>query len=137
MKLTGTATLIREGHVVHVHFDALLARFAQLFSGTPERLEERIYDPLVRADHDIAINWAPYAAVRGGKVDHCGTNIVSVFTSDGRCLISGIAAPIASINRRIPKSFLFRRPGRWGRLSQFQNSADFITGMNALQHSNF
>jgi hypothetical protein len=33
-----------------------------VFSRSPERLEERIDDPFVRIDDDIAIIWAPYEA---------------------------------------------------------------------------
>jgi hypothetical protein len=87
----GTATLIRNGQVLQLHFDAFVARLSEVFSRSPERIEERIYDPLVRIDDDIAIIWAPYDVLIGDKVDHCGTNIVNLIHRDGRWLISGLA----------------------------------------------
>jgi hypothetical protein len=87
----GTATLIRNGQVLQLHFDAFVATLSEIISRSPERWEERIYDPLVRVDDDIAIIWAPYTAFRGGKIDHCGTNIVNLIHRDGRWLISGLA----------------------------------------------
>jgi hypothetical protein len=54
-------------------------------------LEERIHDPLVRVDHDIAMAWTPYDFFVDGELDPGGTNIVSFLKIDGRWLISGIA----------------------------------------------
>jgi hypothetical protein len=87
----GTATLIRNGQILQLHFDTFVARLAEVFSQSPEPIEERIYDPLVRIDDDIAIIWAPYEVLSGGKIHHCGTNIVNLIHRDGRWLISGLA----------------------------------------------
>lgn len=83
----GTATLIRNGQIFQLHFDA----FVERIPGGTEHFEERIHDPLVRIDDDIAIIWAPYEFMVEGKLDHCGTDIVNLVRRDGRWLIAGIA----------------------------------------------
>ena len=82
----GTATLIRNSQVVQLHFDAFVDR---LPSGT-QKLEERIHDPLIRIDNDIAVIWAPYEFLLEGKLDHCGTDLVHLVRRDGRWLIAAI-----------------------------------------------
>jgi Putative lumazine-binding len=82
----GMATLIRNGQPVQLHFDAFVDRV-----GGTARIEERIHDPLVRIDNDIAIVWAPYEFLTEGKLDHCGTDIFSLFRRDGHWLVSSIA----------------------------------------------
>jgi hypothetical protein len=39
----------------------------------PGRVEERLHDPLVRIDDNVAMIWASYVFVIEGKVDHCVT----------------------------------------------------------------
>jgi Putative lumazine-binding len=82
----GMATLIRNGQIVQLHFDAFVDR---LPSGT-QKLEERIHDPLIRIDNDIAVIWAPYEFLLEGKLDHCGTDLVNLVHRDGHWLISAI-----------------------------------------------
>lgn len=38
----------------------------------PEKLEERLTDPAIEVDGDIAMVWAPYTFYIDGKVHHCG-----------------------------------------------------------------
>ena len=82
----GMATLIRNGQPVQLHFDAFIDRL-----GGTARVEERIHDPLVRIDNDIAIVWAPYEFLSEGKPDHCGTDVFTLFRRDSRWLVSAIA----------------------------------------------
>lgn len=84
----GMATLIREGKPLQLHFDAFVERLPT--TGTT-KLEERLYDPLVRIDGEIAVVWAPYKFFVDDKVDHCGTDLFSLIHQDGRWLVSGIA----------------------------------------------
>jgi hypothetical protein len=35
-------------------------------------IAERIHDPLVRIDNDLAVVWAPFEFRIDGKLDHCG-----------------------------------------------------------------
>ena len=54
-------------------------------------IEERIHDPLVRVDHDLAMVWAPFEFLVDGKPDHCGTDLFNLVYTDGKWLIAGIA----------------------------------------------
>ena len=84
----GMATLIREDKPLQLHFDAFVER---LPTTGVTKLEERLYDPLVRIDDDIAVVWVPYKFFIDDKVDHCGTDVFSLIHQDGRWLVSGIA----------------------------------------------
>lgn len=82
----GTATLIRNGKILQLSFDAFVERIPE---GT-ELLEERIHDPQILIDEDIAVIWAPYEFLINGTVDHRGTDIVHLVRQDGRWLIASI-----------------------------------------------
>ena len=71
----GTMVLMRDGKPVRMTFDDFATRV-----GTPgtKRIEERIHDPLVRVDHDLAVVWAPFEFLVDGKVDHCGTDLFNL-----------------------------------------------------------
>jgi putative lumazine-binding protein len=84
----GMVTLLRNGQPLQLHFDAFVDRIRP--SGTG-KIEERIHDPLVRIDDDVAIIWTPYTFYVEGKVDHCGTDIVNLVRIDGHWLIANIA----------------------------------------------
>lgn len=43
---------------------------AQLHPG--DRADERISDPAIEVDGDVAMVWAPYTVTVNGAVDHCG-----------------------------------------------------------------
>lgn len=83
----GSATLIRNGQILQLHFDS----FVERISTSTQKLEERIHDPLIRIDDDIAIIWAPYEFLIEGKIDHRGTDVVNLVRHDGRWMIAGIA----------------------------------------------
>jgi putative lumazine-binding protein len=83
----GMATLIREGKPLQLHFDAFVERLPA--TGT-SKLEERLFDPLLRVDDDIAVVWVPYKFFVDDKLDHCGTDLFSLIRRDGRWLVSGI-----------------------------------------------
>lgn len=54
-------------------------------------IEERIHDPLVRIDNDLAVVWAPFDFLADGKVDHCGTDLFNLIRIDGKWLIASVA----------------------------------------------
>ncbi|MET0936421.1 MAG: nuclear transport factor 2 family protein [Luteibacter sp.] len=83
----GSVALLRDGKVVRM----TLGDFADKLKPGKDSIEERIHDPLVRIDGDIAIVWAPYEFLVNGKVKHCGTDAVNLVRLDGRWLIAGIA----------------------------------------------
>ena len=84
----GSMVLMREGKPTQMTFEA----FAELV-GKPgkARIEERIHDPLVRIDNDLAVVWAPFEFLVDGKVDHCGTDLFNLIRTDGKWMIAAIA----------------------------------------------
>ena len=84
----GGMVLMREGKPHQMTFDA----FAELV-GRPGKahIEERIHDPLVRIDNDLAVVWAPFDFLVDGKVDHCGTDLFNMVRTDGKWLIAAVA----------------------------------------------
>jgi hypothetical protein len=85
----GASVHAREGQVFHRKLADLPGRWLAV-AGTA-RVEERIYEPLVRVDEDIAMVWAAYDFRIDGEVHHWGTDIVTFLKHDGRWRVSGIA----------------------------------------------
>lgn len=84
----GTLVFMRDGKPVQMTFEAFAERVGH--PGTTH-IEERIHDPLIRIDNDLAVVWAPFDFLVDGKVDHCGTDLFNLVRKDGRWLIAGIA----------------------------------------------
>jgi Putative lumazine-binding len=84
----GSMVLMRDGKPAQMTFEAFADRLAK--PGTT-RIEERIHDPLVRIDNDLAVVWAPFEFLVDGKVDHCGTDLFNLVRMDGRWLIASVA----------------------------------------------
>ena len=84
----GSMVLMRDGKPTQMTFDA----FAEAV-GKPSKaqIEERIHDPLVRIDNDLAVVWAPFEFLVDGKVDHCGTDLFNLVRADGKWLIASVA----------------------------------------------
>jgi Putative lumazine-binding len=51
-------------------------------SGTTH-IEERIHDPEVHIDHDLAVVWAPFNFYVDGKLDHCGRDLFNLTQKSG------------------------------------------------------
>ena len=84
----GSLVLMRDGKPVQMTFDDFAQRVAK---PDPARIEERIHDPLVRIDNDLAMVWAPFEFFEDGKVDHCGTDLFNLVRTNGKWLIASIA----------------------------------------------
>src|SRR5215813_3034058 len=82
----GIVTLKRKDQIIQMHFDT----FVEHLGGT-DKIEERIHDPQIHIDNDIAVIWVPYEFLEDGKVTHCGTDIAHLVKRNGRWLIAGIA----------------------------------------------
>jgi putative lumazine-binding protein len=84
----GGMVLMRDGKPTQMTFDA----FADAV-GKPGKaqIEERIHDPLVRIDNDLAVVWAPFEFLVDGKVDHCGTDLFNLVRTDGKWFIASVA----------------------------------------------
>ena len=84
----GTMVLMRDGKPTQMTFEAFADRVGR--PGTTQ-IEERIHDPLVRIDNDLAVVWAPFEFLVDGKVDHCGTDLFNLVRTDGKWVIASIA----------------------------------------------
>jgi hypothetical protein len=84
----GTMVLMREGKPVQMTFEAFVERVGK--SGTTQ-IEERIHNPLVRIDNDLAMVWAPFDFLVEGKVDHCGTDLFALVRVDRKWMIASVA----------------------------------------------
>ncbi len=88
----GTMVLMRDGKPAQMTFEAFAERVGK--PGTtqsPAQIEERIHDPLVKIDNDLAVVWAPFDFLVNGKVDHCGTDLFNMVRVDGRWMIASVA----------------------------------------------
>jgi hypothetical protein len=84
----GSLVLMRDGKPVRMSFDDFATHLAH--PGTTQ-IEERIHDPLIRIDNDLAVVWAPFEFLSDGKVDHCGTDLFNLVRQNGQWFISSIA----------------------------------------------
>ena len=84
----GFSVLMRDGKPARMTFEAFAERVGK--PGTT-KIEERIHDPLIRVDHDLAVVWAPFDFLVDGKVDHCGTDLFNLVCVDGKWMIASVA----------------------------------------------
>ena len=83
----GSATLMRQGKPVQL----ALGEFVDHVKPGKDRIEERIAEPQVRVDDDLAVVWAPYTFLLNGKPHHCGTDVFNLVRVDGVWKIAAIA----------------------------------------------
>ncbi|MGB8538332.1 MAG: nuclear transport factor 2 family protein [Acidobacteriaceae bacterium] len=69
-------------------------QFAQRVGMGTTHIDERIHDPLVRVDNDLAVVWAPFEFRIDGKLDHCGTDLFSLVRNEGKWLIGSLSATL-------------------------------------------
>jgi hypothetical protein len=60
-------------------------------AGSDAGMVERMWDPEVRIDGDIATLWAPYDFHIAGEFSHCGYDAFQLMRRDGRWQITAIA----------------------------------------------
>ncbi|MBV8475296.1 MAG: nuclear transport factor 2 family protein [Acidobacteria bacterium] len=84
----GRILLMRDGKPTQMTFEAFADQVAR---PGKTHISERIHDPLVRIDHDLAVVWAPFEFLVDGKVDHCGTDLFNLIRTDGKWLIASLA----------------------------------------------
>jgi hypothetical protein len=84
----GVMVLMRDGKPVQMTFEDFATRV-----GKPgkEQIEEKIHDPLVKIDNDLAVVWAPFDFYVDGKVSHCGTDLFNLVRQNGAWLIASVA----------------------------------------------
>jgi hypothetical protein len=59
------------------------AEFVAGIPAHPRGIEERLSDPAIEIDGDVAMLWAPYRLLVDGKLLHCGTDHVDLVRSGG------------------------------------------------------
>jgi hypothetical protein len=64
--------------------------FAASIRPGSERYVERLTDPAVDIDGDIAMVWSPYVFTIDGKVSHCGTDHFDMVREAGRWKIANL-----------------------------------------------
>jgi Putative lumazine-binding len=84
----GTMVLMRDGKPSQMTFEDFADRVGK---PATTQIQERIHDPLVRIDHDLAVVWAPFEFLVDGKVDHCGTDLFNLVYTDGKWVIASVA----------------------------------------------
>lgn len=84
---TGSLSSLKDGEVRQL----TLTEFAEHIAAVPKPLAERISDPLVKVDDDLAVVWAPYTFFLDGKPHHCGTDLFSLQKIKGRWTITAVA----------------------------------------------
>jgi len=85
----GVLVVVNEGVLSQLTVEFWANRVAT--SGTTH-IEERIHDPEIRIDHDLAVVWAPLKFYIDGKLDHCGRDLFSLNDKNGKWLIVALAA---------------------------------------------
>ena len=84
----GTMVLMRDGKPSQMTFEDFADRVGK--PGTTH-IQERIHDPLVRIDHDLAVVWAPFEFLVDYEVDHCGTDLFTLVRTNGQWVIASVA----------------------------------------------
>lgn len=85
-----TFVSMQYGTLVQMTFE----QFAERLEAGTTHIDERIHDPLVRVDNDLAVVWAPFEFRIDGKLDHCGTDLFSLVHNDGKWLIGSLSATL-------------------------------------------
>lgn len=84
----GSLVLMHDGKPTQMTFAAFADRVGK---PSPKHIEERIYDPIIHIDGDLAVVWAPFDFLADGKVDHCGTDLFNLVRVEGKWLIASIS----------------------------------------------
>jgi hypothetical protein len=66
------------------------AEFAAGVKPGPERFEERLSDPAIEIDGDIAMVWSPYTFLIDGKVHHCGVDHFDLVRENGSWKVANV-----------------------------------------------
>jgi len=76
----GGATAVTDKSIRHLSW----AEFAAAIKPDGHRYEERLTDPAVDVDGDIAMVWSPYVFLVDGKLIHCGVDHFDLIREGGQ-----------------------------------------------------
>jgi hypothetical protein len=79
---------LRKGELRRLNVEALADRIAAYAGGA---IAEPIYHPVVHIDDNLAVVWAAYKFTVDGRVDHCGTDVITLQKLHDRWTIVGLA----------------------------------------------
>jgi hypothetical protein len=85
----GVLVVVQDGVLSQLTVEFWANRVAT--SGT-SHIEERIHDPEVDIDHDLAVVWAPFNFFIDGKLDHCGRDLFNLNQKNGNWQIVALTA---------------------------------------------
>jgi hypothetical protein len=84
LRTDGGATIaVEKADGSHVVRHLSWAEFTAGIKPGPEKYEERLTDPAVEVDGDIAMVWAPYTFFVDGKAQHCGVDHFDLVRENG------------------------------------------------------
>src|ERR1700759_1572474 len=86
----GVMVLMRDGKPAQMTFEDFATRVGKPGPNT-KKIEERIHDPLVKIDNDLAVVWAAFHFLVDGKVEPCGTDTFNLVRQDAQGLSPGAA----------------------------------------------
>ena len=81
-------TSLKQGELRRLDITRLADAIASHRGGA---IAEHIHHPVVQIDHDLAVVWAPYTFTIDGRVDHCGTDVLTLGKLGGDWLIIGLS----------------------------------------------
>jgi hypothetical protein len=84
----GSMVLMRDGKPTQMTFAAFAENVAK---PSKVQIQEKIHDPLIRIDNDLAVVWAPFVFLRDGKINHCGTDLFNLVRVNGKWMIASVA----------------------------------------------
>ena len=92
MRADATATVASEAadgsrHITHFTRDMLLSRFQP----GPEKFQEKLLDPAIEIDGDIAFVWGRYNFYVDGKLHHCGYDHFDMVRENGAWKIQNLS----------------------------------------------
>lgn len=67
-----------------------MAEFIDTLPAAGPVLEERMYDPLVRVDGDVAMLWAAYDFRIDGQLSHCGSDLFDLVRDNGQWKVASL-----------------------------------------------
>ena len=81
-------TSLRKGELRRLPIEKLSELIVAYRAGD---ISEPIYHPVIHIDDNLAVVWTSYRFLFNGKVDHCGTDIITLMKLHDRWLIVGLA----------------------------------------------
>ena len=78
----------RKGELRRLKIDALADLVVAYKGGA---IAEPIHDPIIHIDDNLAVIWTRYEFTVEGRVNHCGTDVITLMKLNSRWVIVGLA----------------------------------------------